>query len=64
MHPIIEKLKDQSIIIDSACSDSVFVSFSEDRFAQMIIKECASFLRDSLDNHFAAEQLESYFDID
>ena len=64
MNPIIEKLKGQSVVIDSTFSDTPIVSFSQDRFATLIIKECSNFLRNSLDDHFAAEQLEAYFDID
>ena len=32
-------------------------------FAKLIVKECADFLKDVLDDHFAAEQLEEHFEI-
>jgi len=34
-----------------------------EKFAQLIVAECAGFLRDELDDHFAAEQLEEYFGV-
>lgn len=33
------------------------------RFAELIVKECTDFLRDDLDDHFAAEQLEEHFGV-
>lgn len=33
-----------------------------ERFAELIIQECAGFLKDVLDDHFAAEQLEEHFE--
>jgi hypothetical protein len=35
--------------------------FDEQLFAQLIVAECGNFLKDTLDDHFAAEQLEEYF---
>lgn len=34
-----------------------------EKFAELLIKECTDFLRDKLDDHFAAEQLEEHFGI-
>jgi hypothetical protein len=34
------------------------------RFAELIVKECADFLKDKLDDHFAAEQLEEHFGVE
>ena len=34
------------------------------KFAELIIKECTGFLRDNLDDQFAAEQLEDYFEVE
>jgi hypothetical protein len=31
------------------------------KFAELIVKECADFLKDTLDDHFAAEQLKEHF---
>lgn len=33
-----------------------------ERFADLIVKECADFLKDVLDDYFAAEQLEEHFE--
>ncbi len=34
------------------------------KFAELIIAECAGFLRDTLDDHFAAEQLVEHFGVE
>jgi len=34
------------------------------KFADLIVKECTGFLKDTLDDHFAAEQLEEYFGVE
>jgi hypothetical protein len=34
------------------------------KFAELIVEECAGFLRDELDDHFAAEQLEEHFGVE
>jgi hypothetical protein len=39
------------------------VQFIE-RFAELIVAECAGFLRDTLDDHFAAEQLVEHFGVE
>ena len=33
-------------------------------FAELIVRECADFLKDTLDDHFAAEQLVEYFGVE
>lgn len=33
-------------------------------FAELIVKECSNFLKDTLDDHFAAEQLEEHFGVE
>jgi hypothetical protein len=35
-----------------------------EKFAQLIVAECADFLRDTMDDHFAAEQLEEHFGVE
>ena len=35
-----------------------------EQFAHLIILECADFLKDKLDDHFAAEQLVEHFGVD
>ena len=34
------------------------------KFAELIVKECVVFLQDTLDDHFAAEQLEEHFGVE
>jgi len=34
------------------------------KFAQLIVRECSDFLKDTLDDHFAAEQLEEHFGVE
>jgi hypothetical protein len=34
------------------------------KFSELLIKECSSFLKDTLDDHFAAEQLEEHFGVE
>jgi hypothetical protein len=35
-----------------------------EKFAELIVKECSNFLKDTLDDHFAAEQLEEHFGVE
>jgi len=35
-----------------------------EKFAELIVQECADFLKDKLDDHFAAEQLEEHFGVE
>ena len=35
-----------------------------EKFAELIVKECSNFLKDRLDDHFAAEQLEEHFGVE
>ena len=39
------------------------IGFELEKFADLIIEECANFLKDRLDDHFAAEQLEEHFGV-
>ena len=34
------------------------------KFAELIIEECADFLMDTMDDHFAAEQLVEHFGVE
>lgn len=34
------------------------------KLAELIVKECTGFLKDGLDDHFAAEQLEEHFGVE
>jgi len=35
-----------------------------EKFAELIVRECSDFLKDTLDDHFAAEQLEEHFGVE
>jgi hypothetical protein len=35
-----------------------------EKFAELIVRKCADFLKDTLDDHFAAEQLEEHFGVE
>ena len=37
------------------------IGFELEKFAELIVKECANFLKDTLDDDFAADQLEEHF---
>jgi hypothetical protein len=39
-------------------------NFDPEKFAELIVKECADFLKDTLDDHFAAEQLVEHFGVE
>jgi hypothetical protein len=34
------------------------------KFAELIVRECTNFLKDTMDDHFAAEQLEEHFGVE
>ena len=34
-----------------------------EKFAELIVQECTNFLKDTMDDHFAAEQLEEHFGV-
>jgi hypothetical protein len=36
----------------------------KEKFAELIVRECSNFLKDTLDDHFAAEQLEEHFGVE
>ena len=40
------------------------IGFDAEKFAQLIVRECSDFLKDTLDDHFAAEQLEEHFGVE
>ena len=45
--------------------DGVLFTESElEKFAELIVQECANFLKDTMDDHFAAEQLEEHFGVE
>jgi hypothetical protein len=64
MNERIQELMEQSSA--GACHDvetNTLIGTEIERFAELIITECAGFLRDTLDDHFAAEQLEEHFGV-
>jgi hypothetical protein len=45
--------------------DETFMTMRRTRkFAELIVRECSNFLKDTLDDHFAAEQLEEHFGVE
>jgi len=48
---------------DEPISEREHTKMVFDKFAELIVAECAGFLRDTLDDHFAAEQLEEHFGV-
>jgi hypothetical protein len=55
--------------LDKACYDETAQQNLEDwcdveKLAELIVKECTDFLKDTLDDHFAAEQLEEHFGVE
>ena len=48
---------------DEPISEREHTKMVFDKFAELIVQECAGFLRDTLDDHFAAEQLEEHFGV-
>ena len=61
-----ERIKDLALeaIVENISSDLwVFNDAELEKFAQLIVQECSNFLKDTLDDHFAAEQLEEHFGV-
>ena len=52
-------------LLDKAKLTAVQEMFEEElyEFAELIVQECSNFLKDVLDDHFAAEQLEEHFGV-
>jgi hypothetical protein len=59
MNERIRELLEQSGYDARYCSEY----FHPEKFAELIVRECADFLKDNLDDHFAAEQLEEHFEV-
>ena len=45
-------------------NNSAWEELNPEKFAELIVKECADFLKDKLDDHFAAEQLVEHFGVE
>ena len=63
MNKLIAKLYDQATILEGN-GDYVAGELDPEKFAELIVRECADFLKDKLDDHFAAEQLEEHFGVE
>lgn len=58
-----------NLLIDQATEKMTDISenrynipnFRRHHFAELIVRECADFLENNLDDHFAAEQLREHF---
>jgi hypothetical protein len=62
MNERIKQLAEQAE--DYGSWDNKVYTFDKEKFAQLIVKECSNFLKDTLDDHFAAEQLEEHFGVE
>ena len=51
-------------ITDREQALKVYSESYDTKFAELIVRECADFLKDKLDDHFAAEQLEEHFGVE
>jgi hypothetical protein len=49
---------------DEPVSEREHLKMVFDKFAELIVAECVDFLRDTLDDHFSAEQLEEHFGVE
>jgi len=49
---------------DAMDDNDEFHAQTMEKFAELIVKECSNFLKDTLDDHFAAEQLEEHFGVE
>jgi len=62
MNERIEKLAEQAGYKhpDAVGTSEDYAYFDHEKFAELIVKECANFLKDKLDDDFAADQLEEH----
>ena len=64
MNERIRKLKEQATRTAMWIGDPDAGELDAEKFAELIVRECADFLKDKLDDHFAAEQLEEHFGVE
>jgi hypothetical protein len=59
-------IRDIAIQTDAWCDQngSVKAAEWEEKFAKLIVQECADFLMNTMDDHFAAEQLIEHFGVE
>jgi hypothetical protein len=62
----LEDLLYQSGLTAQGCWDELddYAKQGIEKFAELIVKECADFLKDTFDDHFAAEQLVEHFEVE
>ena len=65
MNERIRELAEQAGLISKQDDRENWQEYINDvgKFSELLIKECSSFLKDTLDDHFAAEQLEEHFGV-
>ena len=51
-------------ITDKEQALKVYSETYDTKFAELIVRECSNFLKDTLDDHFAAEQLVEHFGVE
>ena len=66
MNERIKQLKEHAMewVPNMADPDTKIRLLNAGKFAELIIKECTNFLKDTMDDHFAAEQLEEHFGVE
>lgn len=65
MNERIRQLAEQATkIVEPNDPDFRHEIFDKEKFAELIVRECTNFLKDTLDDHFAAEQLIEHFQVD
>ena len=62
---LLDKLKFQAAAqVSPLLEDKEWQQVYSEKFAELIVQECSNFLKDTLDDHFAAEQLEEHFGVE
>ena len=56
-------MNEQITLLALKASDPKTGWLDRQKFAELIVRECSNFLKDTLDDHFAAEQLEEHFGV-
>jgi len=63
------RFKELAVQVDLWATPGKIVDSSADHndkvieFAELVVLECSQFLKDTLDDHFAAEQIEEHFGV-
>ena len=64
MNERIKELADKATVVQKTFHGIEHITFDKEKFAELIVRECSNFLKDTLDDHFAAEQLEEHFGVE